>query len=642
MIEERSSIGVGQMRRPSAAKAEKMVATFLRQLETARSQRQNAEDMAIKALRQFACVVNRSGKIPYLLQVHDPHFFATTVALVAGDAQQILGGPNFVSYKARGATSDEVAQHFTAAASYHIAENDRHRLEVMDTLFQRRIFGNSFGHCDWWEDFRLVGRWKTTQIPNPIPTVDEMGNVFLRQEMTQVKEFVTEMKKVKDSPRYTTLNFFNCYPDAEAKSVREGRWFIYHEQRPLSHVKEMGRNGSWYKSAVREITENPLRYTTSEPNVDRMIQDHGASTPLVGQDEDDPLIDVHEYFTPEGRATIVGKSLVVAFRAGYVTGYYPITHVRNHCLPGSFWGMSDLQIVESQLVALQNMVNAQVTESIMQVFKPLIVADPTIDVDRFDYGPGKILKIASGNANAVQTFPSDPTGIQVSQGLAHECRARIDVAIGSSDTRRGTVPTKSTSATAVNASEANAATRMGPAVIEIEDGLVKQIGTNFAKLIMCCQTEAITTKLNNGPEVVTIYPDMLNGDFELEVEVMAGVAQMNELEQKRMLELGNLAMNFQVSTFNREEFIKVLAESTIPRVANRLIMDQQAAARQAMLQQQMQMLNPGPEGAGPGPGPGGGNASPQGQGGISVGDGAMDMGGTTELSRELGGEMRVD
>lgn len=636
------AVPIGKMRRPSAKKAEEIIQAFYRHFAAARSMKTGVEDIAIKAYRQFCCIIQQTGKVAYLLKIHDPHFFATVTSNVAAEVAITLGQPRLIQYRPRGTTSDVLASYFTAAVDYHVKENDRTRLEIIDTFFQKHIFGNAFGVTYWWEDWRKVGAWQNQAIPRLVPDVGLDGQVFLRQEQDQIRNYVTTRKKVKDSPRYDTLNFFNCYPDAEARSVREGRWFIYYERRPLSYIKEMAKTGAWFKSACREIIDNPHAFLGSETDdTARMLSNRSGFSTDPGVDADDPLIDVHEYMTPEGRATIVGQKLVVAYREGYVTGYYPIIHVRNHHAPGEFWGMSDLVPVETQLVALQNMYAAQVTETVMQVFRPIIVTDPSVNLDRFEYKPGAIWKAPGAVPGSIQPLRGDASGIQHGSNLCNDLRSRIDTALGSGDTQRGALPSHPTSATAVNTSEANANIRQGPSSIENEDSLIGQIGEQFAKLIMSCQTQAITTRINGGSEVIQIMPEILNQDLELEVEIVSGAQQANELEQKRLLELGNLAMNFQVATFNREEFIKVMAEAAVPRIAERIIMNPQAAAQQAALQQQISMINPGADGPGPGPG-GGVNASPTNNGGISVGPGKQDMGGTTELSREHGGQQRVD
>lgn len=632
---------LGKMRRPSKKKAEELVQNFASHFRAAVTMKQAVEDMAMKAYRQFCSIIPNTGKVAYLLKVHDPHFFATVTANVAAELATLLGQPKLLQFRPRGLTSDVLANYFTSAFDYHWKENPRSRLEVMDFIFQKRIFGSAFGVTYWHEDFRKVGHWKTMQMPKPTINVDPMtGAMTMGQQMETVREFVTERKQTKNSPWFKTLNWFRCYPDAEAPSVAEGRFFIYYERRPLSYVKEMAKQGQWYSSACKEILDNPSAFTgmDAEDTARYLSQQQFGTDP--GLDLVDPLVDVHEYMTPDGKAVIVGQRLVVSYREGYVTGYYPIVHAKNHHAPGEFWGMSDLVPVETQLVALQNMYSAQVTETILQVFRPIIVTDPGINVDRFKYTPGAIWQAPGGQAGSIQPLQTDPTGIQHGANLCNDLRGRIDVALASGDTRRGSIPTRSTSATAVNASEQNANIRQAPSAIENEDGLVNQIGEQFARLIMSCQTDDITARLSHGAEVVTIQAALLNQDLELEVECVSGAQQANELEIKRMLEAGNLAMNFGAPTFNVEEFLKIVFEASVPRVAERLIMNPMQAQQQALMKQQMMMLS----GQGPtsGPGPGAVNASPTAGGANNISDGPKDMGGVTELSREIGNEQRAD
>lgn len=638
---ESSMPALGKMRRPSKKKAAEIVDNFCKHFDAAKTMKKSVEEVGIKAYRQFCSVIQENKKVAYLFKVHDPHFFATTTANVAAQASMLLGQPRLLKYRPRGMTSDLIANYFTEAFDYNWKENPRCRLDVIDMLFDRELYGNAFGVCYWNEEWRKVASWKMTSIPSPKINIDPVtGQLSMQVVEDQVKEFVTGMKKVKDHACFRPLNFFRCYPDAEARSVAEGRWFIYHERRSLTYVKEMRRTGQWFRSVCDEIIKNPSAYVDTDANdIAKILFNTNAYGTDPGIDQVDPLIDVYEYYTQEGKAVIVGRREVVSYREGHLTGYYPIIHIRNHHAPNEFWGMSSLVPIETQLVALQNMYSAQVTETILQVFRPIIVTDPAVNVDRFRYTPGAIWQAPGAQPNSIQPLMTDPSGIQHGANLCNDLRNRIDVALASGDTRRGSIPTRSTSATAVNASEANANIRLGPASIENEDSFVNQLGSQFARMIMALQSDDITTRLNGGQTVVTIKAELLNQDFELEVECVSGPSQQaSELEVKRLIELGNMAMNFQVPTFNREEFIKVIAEMTAPRVGERVIMSPEQAMQQAMMAQQAAMLNPGASQTGPGAGAMNAN---QANGMKPTGDGP-EQGNVTEASREIGGVNRVD
>lgn len=623
---------IGKRRIPSARKEAEILEAFDRHFNAAKAMRSSVVDMAMKAHRQYCCIMREEGKSKFFLRVHDPHFFATVTAQVASEAGALLSNPQILQYAPRGATSDEMAKYFTAAFDYHWNENPRCRAAIIDMSLQSHLYGTSLGVCYWHEDWRKFGYWKESVDQTLLPSIDEFGGLSMAPSNKVSKEFVVERRKAKDSPWFKPLNFFSCYPDSEAETVRDGRWFIYHERVSLSHVKSQRDSGAWGRRACNDILADPSEYSGRyhDERIREMLSSEAGLNIDPGVDEKDPLIDVYEYFTPEGRATVVNGMKVVAFHEGYVTGYYPIIHLRNHPTPGEFWGMSDLQIIESNILALQNIASAQATEVVLNIFRPLIVSDPGINLKEFRWEPGKVLRITSGDANAIKPMPMDPSGIQIGSQYTQEQRARIDIAVGASDVTRGSLPTRSQSATAVMQSTQHATLRQGPRIIELEDGLIRPIGENFRALIACCQSDDITARLPGSDAVVEIKAEMLNADLDLSVVPITGAQRMTELEQKRMLELGNLAMNFQVPTFNREEFIRMIAESLIPRIADRIIMSPEQAQQQMMMQQMMAMQQQG--------GPGPGNGSP---GAVPVSNQVADMGGATELSREQGGEVAL-
>ena len=102
--------------------------------------------------------------------------------------------------------------------------------------------------------------------------------------------------------------------------------------------------------------------------------------------------------------------------------------------------------------------------------------------------------------------------------------------------------------------------------------------------------------------MLRLKAELLNGDADLPVVPITGAQRATELEQKRLLELGTMAMNFQVASFNRDEFIKIMAESMIPRISQRIVMDPQQAMmqaqQQAMYQQVAGAANAGAGGSG--------------------------------------------
>lgn len=623
---------IGKRRVPSKRKEQEILENFTRHYDMAKSMRSQVVDMALKAHRQYCCVIKEQGnKSQYFLKVHDPHFFATVTSQVASEASALLGNSKFLEFAPRGMTSDEQASYFTAAFEYHWNENPGARLAIINMILQCHLFGTAFGCCYWHEDWRKFGRWQDRVEQFQEPIIDPIGNIVMQPVERRSREFVVERRKAKDSPWFKPLNFFNCYPDSEAEFVRDGRWFIYTERLSLADVRSRRDSGAWSKSACNEILSNPSQYAgkAHDESYAELVRHEAKLNVNPGEDAEDPYIDIYEYFTPDGRATIVGRRRVVAFHDGYVTGYYPIVHLRNHVVPGEFWGMSSLQVIESGLVALQNIASAQATEVILNVFRPLIVDNTALNIDEFRWKPGAIIRTqGSADLNSVRPMPMDPSGIQIGQQYSNELRSRIDLAVGASDVTRGTLPTRSQSATAVMQSTQHATLRQGPRIIELEDGLVRPIGENFRALIVCCQSDDITVALPNGDMAVQLKSEWLNQDLDLSVVPITGAQRATELEQKRLLELGNLAMNFQVPTFNREEFVRVIAEAMVPRVAERIIMSPEQAQQQAMMQQAMQMQ------AGPGPG----NES---RGAVPVSNQVKDMGGATELSREQGGQMAL-
>ena len=579
---------------PSKEREEKIINKFTEHLRQSDLARQSVVDMALRAHRQYCCIDDRPNKTggekkksAYLINVFDPHFFATTTSSVAAMTSAVLGSERFVGTAPRGATPSYISDYFEAAIDYHWKENPQARTSIVHTILSSVIYGTAFGVCFWNTEHRKVPSIIKKSETISMPFIDVNGQMRRQDIVNETQEYGVELKKVKDSPWYRHLDFFSCFPDCDVETVREGRFFIYRERRPLSYIKAKGAGRQWSRRAVREIIADPGRYEQSMiiGNYDVMGNRIGYGDEI--RDEQDPLLDVFEYYVPDGRYTIVGGRKIVAYTEGHIGGYYPIVHIKNHPVPGEFWGMSSYQIVESGLVALQNMHSAQVTESVLNAFPPLVVSDPSVNLTEFTYRPGAIIRTNSMDSNAVRQLNMNPTGIQVSQALSADLRSRIDVALGSSDVSRGTLPTRNQSATAVMQSSQNNQLRQGPLVVSLEDDLVRQIGENFRDLILCCQSDDLTLRIKGGSEVITMKAELLSSDIDLAIVPVTGAQRANEVAVKRLIDVATLAANYAVPV-DVKEIIKIVLDATVPQYSARVILDEEKALQQAM---QQRLLN---------------------------------------------------
>lgn len=595
-------------------------------------------DRAVKAHKHYTAYVQKAPNSVYATDSYDASFFGSLTAAVSSEFGLLTSSPYLLGYEARSEEGDSLASFYDAAFDYHWREDERRMRKLQKMLLQRRLYGSSYGKLCWNEEWRMEGFMKAVEGLVDVPMVNPFDGLpsVVQAPITEQK-WVTERRKKKDSPWLEVFDFLSCFPDTKQEYVQDGRFFIHRTRRTRGYIEEQAKKGAWYRSVCREILDSGGggiyhgQYTTEY--VEALNATVGFSANEYSHSASSGIYEEFEYWTPKGYAVIVDRR-VVAFYKGHLLGYYPLLQVRNYLVPGEHFGMSDYQVVEKSVADFENMHNTMLSNAYANAFPPIVVG-AGVDLKEFRqaYRPGGIMRVPGQDMNsAIRQLPVSTDSIEMALRMKESLRSSMDNTLATSDTARGALPSRSTSATAVVQAQNSLSARQGMAAAMFETEFIQPLGAGFRDLVTKLQSDEISIKLRGGKEWVKWRPMLGGYDPDLDCVAVAGSNKLSELEQKRLIELLNLAANFRIPNVNLQEGFRVVAESMAPRLAGRLIMDD-AEYKTMVVEQAMlaRLTEPKPNDSET---PGAMAVSNQ------IGNSAMDK-GTDEMSQELGSEQQL-
>jgi hypothetical protein len=550
-------------------------------LDFAESGKRERQEMARRAYKHFRSYLDRT-KHQFPTFVFEPKFFSDMQTLVARELQALFQSDRLWEYRPDEDTPPDVAALATANVDRHLRIR-RPRAALKDAILARRLDGTSYVHWFWRTEERDVARWEdavqTVQVGvdpmgNPI-TVDVPGQVW--HEGRQV---------VVDSPWFDHIPFDEAFPDWSASRLRDGAFFLYRTWRDRAWVESMAESGEWDEEMVaRALDENegsafPLDRVNSALDWQRQIG--------LGPDVRSAQIEGREWF--EVTEQIEPGHITVALNQGFIVrrkrnpyGQINVLHLKNYSLPNEHFGMSDFEVVEKLLVALQDMRNASATEALLSVFTPVLVK-PGADVRSITYKPMAIWKAQEGD---VTYLPRPAQGVQVAEQQQASNRSGIDMALGISDAYRGNVDAGGAKATAISLAVQGAGLRLQDTIDDTNDSLVVPLGEAFHEMVSRWQAQDYVVQTQPGAPLRQTNIERIR-TAKLRTVPTTSSAQVLELQKKRLLELHALAVQTQEPTYNRAEGFKRVAETVVPDAAARLVKSQEQMQQEQQAAMQAQ------------------------------------------------------
>lgn len=281
------------------------------------------------------------------------------------------------------------------------------------------IFGTAFGRTYW--DYQETQKKRmVVENVNGKPMWTPKNT-----EMVNVTEF--------DGPNFEVLNIYDCFPDPNATSLGNMRWFIYRSFKTLDELKKENelRGNDYYinldvleekmKANQTQTGDNaqtpgaqPANVTISQTNL--QYREHRrvmlSTQELVGQDASNPDIVILRRFTKSGWCDYVPEYdlIIREIDNPYFHGELPLIYGVDYPYPGELYGMGEIEPLDR----IQRAINAVLNQRLDNVQLTLrtmwkVRKGGGVDMHTLVSAPGNI--VTTDDMNAVDTIQvPDVTG----------------------------------------------------------------------------------------------------------------------------------------------------------------------------------------------------------------------------------------
>lgn len=419
------------------------------------------------------------------------------------------------------------------------------------------IFGTAFGRVYW--DYREKER--TQMEPK------KLNGKMVWSPKNAEKVTVTEF----DGPNFEVLNLYDCFPDPNATSMKNMRWFIYRTYRTLKELKaENETRGTEYYKNLDLLEESIITKGTSgiqnsiggssKPTdiffreKRRIMQ---ASEDLIGQDKSNPELVVLRRFDRDRWVDIVpGYNVVIRdVENPYFDGELPIVYCTDYPYPGDLYGLGEVEPVGRIQRAINAVLNQRLDNVQLALRNMWIVKkNAGVDMHTLYSAPGNV--ITTDDINAIKPFEvPDVTGSAFVQTMTYLTSAMqngtgvTDYTVGVGDNK--TVANDTATGTRLIQQEANAQFKLK---IQMFNHLViQEIANKWKNLRIQYTTEEQTLRIIGKEAVEYLRDNTKLAQTDLNGEAIAP----GELEKESLLQIdesGNFA------------FLKLLPDKIQPSV----------------------------------------------------------------------------
>lgn len=264
------------------------------------------------------------------------------------------------------------------------------------------LFGTAFGRTYW--DFRECE--KTRMEPKTIN-----GKTVWTPTSTK-KYTYTEY----DGPNFEVLNIYDCFPDPNATSLDNMRWFIYRSFKTIDELEdENDARGSEYwknldelKSAIKDKKDKDERKRGYQPQ-DINYREHRrvmlSTQELHGEDISNPeFVILIRYEKERWVFTVPEYGIVIRdVDNPYFHGQLPIIYGVDYPYPGELYGMGEIEPIDRIQRAINAVLNQRL-DNVQLVLRNMwkVKKNSGVDMHTLVSAPGNI--VTTDDMEAVDTI----------------------------------------------------------------------------------------------------------------------------------------------------------------------------------------------------------------------------------------------
>lgn len=281
-------------------------------------------------------------------------------------------------------------------------------VKLVNSAKSELIFGTFFGRNFW--DYRT--KWKNRMVAKKVN--GKLVWTPKNKEEIEVTEY--------DGPNYELFNIYDCFPDPNAVTLSNMRWFIYRTFKTLDELKNTNeaRGAEYYKNLDKLEaainSKNTKKGIGSATPEDLYWREHRrimlSTQEFIGKDESNPDIVILHRLTRDGWCEVASEYDIVLREIDnpYFHGDLPLVYGVDYPYPGELYGMGEIEPVDR----IQRAINAVLNQRLDNVQLTLhnmwkVRKGAQVDMHTLFTAPGNI--VTTGDMNAVEPIEvPDVTG----------------------------------------------------------------------------------------------------------------------------------------------------------------------------------------------------------------------------------------
>ena len=269
------------------------------------------------------------------------------------------------------------------------------------------IFGTFFGRNFW--DYRTT--WKERMIPKKVN--GRMIWTPKNKEKIEVTEF--------DGPNYELFNLYDCFPDPNATSLHNLRWFVYRRFVTIDELEATNdaRGAEYYKNLDK--LKEAIHYKKAKKAEGALPEDINwrqhrrtmlSTQEFIGKDDSNPDIVILHRLTKDGWCEVASEYDIVIreVQNPYFHGDLPIVYGVDYPYPGELYGMGEIEPIDRIQRAINAVLNQRL-DNVQLTLRPMwkVKKQSGVDMHTLYSAPGNI--VTTGDMTAVDMFTiPDVTG----------------------------------------------------------------------------------------------------------------------------------------------------------------------------------------------------------------------------------------